>query len=347
MKKFYAILLIFVISPFLLLFSSCDKKNEYLVTDFYNTYLSISEESELLTKIAMPEKFQTTNTQIVSFVYSSELSTKMSTINSFSYIETLYNTMLDDAMGPVYLYGNMLINARNLSDNDAEYLFNQLFTLKRNYIEIATRLGDLERCQDISTASTSLEKLYSSYENAIKTAINLSSKISSIYYNQIMQNPNVNYITIHDNKINLEDVAVRTLNRLVYYKLVYVNIYLETQIIGCNIPHKIVSGTFNSYYQPYNDLKDKVYSTVTKQNIEDNRQQIIDLARTLYSIQLNFETEYQLYQYACDKIIYGRIDEKSNPTDIGYKQLIDSFISENGIAYQSYLTISEILDLCY
>lgn len=328
------------------MFTSCNTKN-YSMMEFYSKYLAISEESDFLTKSAMPEKFKTENKQIVSFVYSDNLSEKISTIPAFSYIDSLYNTMLNDAMGPTYLYGNMLYNAHSLSNKDKEYLYNQLTNLKHNYIQIATRLGDLERGQDTATANASLMKLYDSYEDAIQTAINISSKISSIFYNQIMNSPNVNYIDIAENNINLSEVAFRTLNRLTYYKLVYVDIFLETQILGCDVSTKIVSGTFNSSYKPYDELKNKVYSNVINPDIENNRSQIVDLARTLYNIQLVFEQEYNKYQTSCEKIVYGKVDNKSSATDIGHKQIIDSFIETNGIAYQSYLTVTQILDLCY
>jgi len=175
----------------------------------------------------------------------------------------------------------------------------------------------------------------------------MSSKISSIFYNKIMKSPNVNYTNIDDNKINLSDVALRTLNRLTYYKLVYVDIYLETKIIGCDVPSQIIAGTFNSTYEPYEVLKNKVFSNMIRPDIENNRAEIIEHARTLYNIQTVFEKEYSLYQKACNKIVYGRIDDKSSATDIGYKNIIDSFIGKNGIAYQSYLTVNEILTLCY
>ena len=149
------------------------------------------------------------------------------------------------------------------------------------------------------------------------------------------------------NNINLIEVAIRTLNRLTYYKLVYVDIFLQTNILGCDIPNKIVLDTFNSRYEPYSSLKDKIYSNTPKADIENNRKEIVDYARTLYNIQLVFEKEYNSYKNACNNIVYGKVDNNSSSIDIGYKLIIDSFISENGIAYQSYLTVSKILNLCY
>lgn len=347
MKKFYSLLLILFILPTIFIFSACDKEKEYSMIGFYDTYLDISNESELLTTTAMPEKFQTENTKIVTFVYSEDLSKKISTISSYSYIDSLYNTMLDDAMGPTYLYGNSLHLAKNLSNNDKKELYEILDNLKSDYKEIATRLGDLEHNQNSFTANASLTKLYTSYENAILTAIKLSSKISSIFYNKIMEIPNVNYIEMDTNKINLEEIAIRTLNRLVYYKLVYVDIYLETQIIGYNIPNKIITYTFNSTYEPYEAMKNKTYSNVIKSDIENYRLEIVDLARTLYQIQLDFENEYDTYHNSCEKITYGNIDEQSSTSELAHKQIIDKFIGENGITYQSYITVNQILSLCY
>lgn len=347
MKKLYSLLLILFILPTVFVFTACEDTKNYSMLEFYNTYLAISEESEYLTKTAMPEKFQTENTQIVDFVYSEDLSRKISTISAYSYIDSLYNTMLDDAMGPTYLYGNSLSQAKNLSNSDKEYLYTQLETLKSNYKEIAIRLGDLERTQNSQTASASLAKLYASYEDTILTAINLSSKISSIFYNKIMEVPNVNYIDMDENKINLEEVVIRTLNRLAYYKLAYVDIYFETKILGCDIPNKIINSIFNSVYEPYETMKNKVYSHTIKSDIETKRKQIVELARTLYNLQTVFEDEYSKYQSSCEKIVYGKVDSKSTALEIGHKQIIDAFAGAGGIAYQSYLTVKEILDLCY
>lgn len=347
MKKLYALLLVFFILPTIFIFAGCEDKESRSIKDFYSNYLAISEHDDLLTKQAMPERFSSSNEEVVGFVYSSDLNSKISTIPAYSHINSLYNTMLDDAMGPMYLYGNMLSQAK-ISKDDTKYLYSKLDTLKSNYIEIAGRLGDLERNQNTSSiASGSLSKLYASYENAILTAIDISSKISSIYYNKIMINPNINYTTYNNSDINLEEVAIRTLNRLTYYKLVYVDIFLQTKILGYDVPNQIINGTFNSSYEPYEVTKNKLYSNTVKQDIENNREQIVELAKTLYNIQLHFEKEYSIYAQATKNITYSMVNEDSSVNDLAYKQIIDTFSAQSGIAYQSYLTVNKILTLCY
>ena len=347
MKKVYSILLILFILPTIFIFCGCQDKETRDIKSFYSNYLAISEQHELLTKKATPARFLTSTEEVVGFKYSSDLNAKISTIPAYSYINSLYNTMLDDALGPMYLYGNMLAKTK-ISDKDNKYLYSKLDILKTNFVEIASRVGDLERNQNTSVvASASLSKLYTSYEQAIVTAIDISSKISSIYYNKIMINPNMNYTIMNEDEINLEEIAIKTLNRLTYYKMVYVDVFLQTQILGYDIPNQIINGTYNSGYEPYEVTKNKLYSNTVKQDIENNRKDIVELAKTLYNIQLHFETEYNNYITATKNITYSKVNKDSNSTELAYKQIIDTFSNTNGIAYYSYLTVNKILTLCY
>lgn len=344
-KLFSAILLICLILPIICL-TGCEDKEKRTILEFYSNYLNIEKSSVHLTTKLVDSRFHAQNElKQVTFTYSAGLENLISTNNAYSYIN-IYNNMLDDAMGPMFLYSSKL-SSDHISQGDKKDLYEKLDKLASSYTETANRFGDLERTLNDSTALQNLANVYSSYEKLLKSATNLSATISSLYYDSIMLDSNIDYSKVKSENLNLTSLAIKTFDKLVYYNSVYVDIYLETKIIGFDTPQKIISGTFNAEYAPYKNLNTSIYSSETKENIEISRNKLHELATTLYYLQNDFNTEYQKYKVATNAIDYCAINSESSIKEQGYKQFIDQFAGENGIAYASYETIKSILDLSF
>ena len=348
MKKLTLISLALIIAISTVLCCGCKKKEELKIIDFYPTYLEIANSSEQLTTSSIPTRFNSPNMKkCVSFVYSTELLEAMSN-SPYKEIDTIYNTLLDDIMGPVYLYAESLVEAK-ISKNEKHELFSKLENIKTGYIEVAQRFGDLERILKESNALddisiVALTNLYASYESLLDNATKLSKQVYSIYFNRVLANSNPDYLSQNINEIDLEDLATLALNKKIYFLSVYADIYLHLEIIGKNVPNQIIAKTFNAEYLPYKTLSNKSYKKSLLLNIEENRNVIVENAIALQLIQTDFDKFYTNYQKAISKIIYSQVNSSSSKIEQGYKQIVDSFTSNNGIVFNSLKVLINILD---
>jgi len=342
MRKFSILTLSLIVALSCFSFSACKKKEDKDITQLYTTYLNIANSS---TKLSTIETDVNPSVLKLDFVYSNELKSKISNPNTaYAYIDNFYNQMLDDAIAPTLLYSTMLTD-KNTTRTERVELYNKLEILKTNYLETSKRLSDLENSLNNSTVNQILVKLFSSYNPLIDSAVDLSSNISNIYFNKVVKNANPSFT----NNTNLESIALNTKNRLAYYKSMYVDIFLNTQITNYDVPQKIVDNptTLNLSYTPYTTLKNSYFKSEINSNLEDNREKLIELANNLHLIQIEIDKEYKIYRETLEKIDYSTIDNRSSNTELGYKQLIDQFSYEGGIAYKSFYCINEILKICY
>ena len=71
---------------------------------------------------------------------------------------------------------------------------------------------------------------------------------------------------------------------------------------------------------------------------------IVENAIALQLIQTDFDKFYTNYQKAISKIIYSQVNSSSSTIEQGYKQIVDSFTSNNGIVFNSLKVLINILD---
>lgn len=351
MKKTLVIVLLCLISFSTIFCVGCTTDEKRKIGNFYSEYLNIADSSQNLTTTIIPQRFNSsTNKKCISFIYSDTLLSAM-TSSPYKELDTLYNTLLDDIMGPTYLYSDTLTKTK-ISKKEKKQLFKKLDDVKAGYLNVSQRLGDLERVLTESGASenislTALSNLHISYEQLLNDATKLSKQIYSIYFNRIMENANPDYISKKDAEVDLQDLALIALNKKTYFLSVYADIYLHLEIIGRSAPDRIIAGNFDLIYQPYKNLSEKLYTKTFKSDIETSREKIIENARALQLIQNDFEKKYTEYQKSISKIIYCKVDLSSSATDNGHKNIVDKFTSPTGIVYSSCTVLTNILDLCF
>lgn len=345
MKKLITLVLSIILISSCCLFSSCKKEPDKDITKLYASYLAIADSASNLTSI------ETSNPQIlkIDFIYSDNLNSKISNNSTaYSYIESFYNQMLEDAILPTLQYSSML-SQENTTKSERLELFNKLEVVKSNYIETAKRLKDLENALSTSTTNEILIKLFNSYAPLIDSAVSLSMQISDIYFNKIAINSNPSYLNLNINNVNLEQIALNAKNKLLLYKTIYVDVFLNTKIHNYDIPQKIVENptTFAISYTPYTTLKNSNFNQEISANLEEKREELVQLANNLHLIENELWKEYKNYRTSLSKIEYAKINERSSLEELGYKQLVDQFCYEGGIAYKSFYCINKILTSCY
>lgn len=347
MKKHVCLILavfVFVVS---LTFVGCKNDEKRKAENLYNNYLDISISSPRLKEEKLNSKFiNSENVYFVKFNFSDELQQKINTSSPYNKITTFYDDLLENISAPIVMYGKNF-SSSNIDKQDTKTLYNQLDNLRSAYLDTATILGDLEATLNEPTlAENNLKQLFYSYETLIYKASILSNKVASLYFNKVMQNPNPNYLSMDDSKIDLNDIAFRTLNKLFYYNYIYTDIYVNVYIRGNTVPDKLINSSTLPSYTPYNTINNTNYSNTLK-DLESNREQIINLAKSMYLIQKDFDKMYQNYHTAIEKITYMLVDDNSSIKKLGYKNTIDEFISPGGISYASFDTLTTLLDLCF
>lgn len=351
MKKLLSIFIVIALICPVFLLTGCKKEEKRPLIEFYNNYLAIVEQHENLNKTAVPERFNTSSTIFkVGFKYSVELQQRMAdSSSSYAYLDNYYNLMLDDAMAPTYLFAPTMfnINTDKISESEKTYIYKKLDQLESCYIETASRVGDVEKTlTNTATSHENLKKLFTSYEKLIQTACELSIKISDIYFNKTLIN-NLNLKSGEEK--NLTNLATYAKTRFMYYKTLYLDIYVNTCLVNNDVPNKILNNTTNSpfdvVYYPYTSIKN-INFTTQKTNLSSTADSILSLSQTLYNIEQVLDDEFNKYDSAISKINYHYVNN-SNINENTQKLIVDKFINENGIVYESYNTITQLLDLCY
>lgn len=347
MKKYICLVLTALLVLTSFTFVSCKNKETRNIQRLYDNYLDISLSSTRLKEEKLNSRFNTNGSlYFVKFNFSDNLQAKISTSSPYDKITTFYDDLLENISAPIVMYGRNF-SSSNISKADIKMLYKQLDNLKSAYVDTATILGDLEATLNESAlAENNLKQLFYSYETLIHKASILSNKVASLYFNNVMQNPNPDYISADDSKIDLNDIAFRTLNLMFYYNYVYTDIYVNVYIRGNTVPEKLIESSTLPSYVPYNTINITRYSN-TKLDLETSRAKIISLAKSLYLIQKDFDKLYQNYHTAIEKITYQFVDDNSSNEAKGYKSIINEFISNEGIAYSSFVILTNILDMCF
>lgn len=348
MKKYICFVLTALLFLTSFTFVGCKSDEKRTAQKLYDNYLDISLLSPRLKEEKLNSRFSTSNSlYFVKFQFCDELQEKISTSSPYNKIATFYDDLLENISAPIVMYGKNF-SSSNVSKQDTKLLYAQLDNLKSAYLDTATILGDLEATLNEPTlAENNLKQLFYSYETLIHKASILSNKVASLYFNNVMQNPNPDYISADETKIDLNDIAFKTLNRLFYYNYIYTDIYVNVYIRGNTVPDKLINSATLPSYIPYNTINSTRYSNTQKSDLESNRTKLINLAKSMYLIQQDFDKYYQNYHTAIEKITYQLVDDNSSNVAKGYKSTIDEFISTGGVAYSSFATLTSILDLCF
>lgn len=347
MKKFI-ILLLLCIMPATLILTACKEDNTPNVTELYDTYLNISNSTEKLTRTKLDQKFHAnTSLYIVDFSYSLELQEEFNKNAIFQKIDTLYSTLLEDVSSPIVMYGQSF-TSNNLTKSQIKNIYSKLDELRSAYKDASDKLQNLESTLSSTQFMTgNLTRFLHSYETVLIKASNLSNTISSLYFNNILTDPNPNYVEMTYNEVNLRDVAVRALNRYPYYTSIFADIYINIYMKGNDIPERIVGEQEIPSFEPYTTLSASNFNSSIIDSLSESRERIVDLARSLYLAQNDFDTLYQRYKKAISNITYVLVTDTSSDETKGYKAIVDQFIGDYGITYNTCDTFIELLTICY
>lgn len=349
MRKFICIILICLLLPLTsLVFAGC-KDTSYDLKTFYTTYENIVNDTTYLTLVNANDTFSLdVNSKKIAINYDKASNLEsVSSSESYKYINSLYQQLLDDSLAPVYFFGQKVASSDRVSKDQTKQLFEQLKSLEYEYQELDYYIGILNSSLSATSNSTinlsHLKKLLLQYEKLLTVAGSLSASVSNIYFNTILSISDFDYSSKKASDLTSADLVKMSINtraKMYYFKSVYANIYHQMFIKNSTITNEIISSSKPQLpsYKPHSymagvkslnsrDYDSLVDSSLTMENIHSS-------AISLFNIQKTFESAYSEFNFATSKISYANLNEKSSSEEKAYGKIIERFAY--GIATDSY-----------
>lgn len=176
----------------------------------------------------------------------------ISTNAKYTFIDSLYTAVLDDALDFVYNYAYICMPI-NMSISKSEN--NKLYSIFDDFCDSAVALAsaydDLEQGLEMSCVggvpnadniicTSRLRNLYERYEQTISLACDLSNQLSAIYFSKVSNLDFVNKDFSLNATLNLCAHAMRS--KAVYFKMLYTNVFFKANIQNSGLASAIVAG---------------------------------------------------------------------------------------------------------
>lgn len=357
MKKFICVLFSLLLLPFsIICLSGCESDKD--MSKFYTTFTSIAEKHQHFQLVEIKDKYGALpNSTKIDINYSSspELKSKVSNSETkYYYLESYYHPLLDSSLAPLYFYGPKLSTV-SVKKSTIKSLYKQLEKVDDGFDDLSyyyeILISSLQTSANEDVNLVHLSNLFAHYENLIESSITLSSTISNIYFNHILDNSTLNYSKINIETITKTDVDFISLNvrqRLPYYEHLFADIYFHLYVKDNNLPDKIVetSNFIPEYYTPKTFVDTLNTSNInSSETLLESKQDLYKNAITLYNIQCELPERYSIFNQAKEKVSYSKVKQSSNPDEQNYSKLILQFA--NGIAYDSYEVLLQLTNLIF
>lgn len=360
MKKFICIILICLLLPITSIVLVGCKKDSYDLKTFYTYYENIVNNTPYLKLVSTNDPYDLeVDSQKIAINYTKATNLNFAkTSTPYTYIESLYQQLLDDSLAPMYFFGEKVASSNRVSKSQTKQLFKNLQALEVEYQELDYYIGVLDTSLSSTTNSTinlsHLKKVLLQYEKLLTAAGNLSSVVSNIYFNTVLSISDFDYSSKKPNEITIADlvkISVDTRAKMYYFKSVYANIYYQMTIKNSTISNDIISYNTASItpYQPHSyaalvkSLESKNYdSLINSPALVEN---VYNNCIALFNIQLAFDTAYNEFNVATSKISYANLNEKSSDEEKIYGKIIERFAY--GIAFDSYEVLKNLVEALY
>ena len=356
MKKILCILLVCLMFPFASYIISGCSTNNYDLHTFSSTYQSFVDNYNNLA-LDDAEKLNQSDPSSkrinINYVLAPELSRLVEQNSTpYYYLKYFYQQLLDDSLAPLYFYGDTISQSGKVSKKQTEKLFNSLNALQEDYNNIDYYLGILNNALKANSNSSisHLRKLFEKYEQAILSANKLSAVVCDVYFNTVVSSSNIDYSQKDYAELTDADITSITLNirsRIYYYKSIYAHTYNQVYVVGQNMADKL-AGKLSTppTYAPYEYIKNiKSLESKNPANLTNSKQAIYNYSVAQYNIQSNFNTAYNEFNTACSKLESVEANKNNQLHIDNYNAIVLRFA--NGIAYDSYEIIENLIDLLY
>lgn len=355
-KKILSLILVFMFVPAIFMFAGCKDKG-YKLTKLETDYNSIAESCTNVKIIDNKIVFDYDNYKIGSTKFLSE------TINNVEPYTNLkqYNVLLDNLMGFVYEYIDVCSNknieaskaVRNNLKTEIDELSETIFDIDV-YISQWAEVVEFNYNDDVTNSQclSRYKTLLMGYNDLFQKAINFSNSLSSLYYNNALNdaNPRIDNIAIEDFD---SSVIISKLHGRVKYEIsnlsqIFVEIYVDGNDLPTSLTTPIVVNEgeddeyviFNSlslnqtnfdYLTKVNNLN-RVFdvdfdaeTAIEIANGSDKKVQFYNLSVEAYNMQNILDNDNDVFVFACEKVQYSRVDNLSEIEQKQCKNIIDNY----------------------
>lgn len=350
--KILSLLLVLFLIPGAFILSACGKDKGYSLSNLKTDFEKVKE-FENVNFTDNKIKFKYDNYVDNEKKYLVEV---METTEPYVQLKN-YDILFDDIMG--FVYENIAVCSSNKIEADKAFR-NRLKTELKDFVEavddvdtyisqwaeiMRTQTGENGNYLNESCLSR-YKTLLEGYNDLLQTSISLTNSLSSLYYNNALNDANPDISKIKFENFDASVVVSKIQNRIKYQISNLSQSFVEMYIDGSDLPNRITNKN-NGFAKLDLDAYNYLYlvNSVNKSfdaktaaefaNNDVNKQDFYNLSIQAYTIQEILDNNYEMFIKACNNIVYAEVDEESTSSEKVYAEIIEN----NNYTIKEYNTI--------
>ncbi len=360
-RRFLSLILCLLLIPGAMLFTACGEDDGYrlsnLSTDFYN--IANSYENVNLTSDDRIEF------DYSIYVYENEqyFTNAVNSTIPYNNLNNFYNRLFDNSLSFVYEYIDRCstdeLDVERDKRNMLQYRLQEFNESLRNVSNNVTLVAEIMRFNINDsildrTCMNRLKNLFDSYADLYQTAYNLTRVLSDIYFNYALTDSNFDFSSVELDQFDATRVTNNLNSKIEMQISNLTQSYIELHVKGGDLSTRLttdnngfgsVDSSFNEYLSQVSQIDIDFNSTIGESiNFSANKQAFHEASIKLYNLQTLLNNEYEMYNQACNDIIYIRIRNDFNATT--YELICADIIDNHYYLIEQYNdTLVELLDI--
>lgn len=360
-KSILCLILCLLLIPGALIFSACRDNGGYQLSNLSSDFKKIANQYENL-NLTSDAKLEF-DYSIYTYQGEQYFTNAINSTKPYNYIANFYNKLFDNSLSFVYEYIDICStneldvkkDKRELIEYNLQEFNSSVKTVSTN-ISLVAEIMRFNINDDIldSTCMNRLKNLFDSYDNLFQSAYNLTRTLSDIYFNYALTNSNYDY-----SSVNLEqfDATSLTNNLKSKIKMQISNLtqsYIERYVKGGELSSSFTNidtnfgstdSNFDEYLLNVSTIDREFNSSIGESiNFSASKQNFYEAAIKLYNLQTILNNEYEIYNQACNDIIYIKTVNDANAST--YEKICARIIENHNYIIDEYTeVIKEMLSI--
>ena len=350
-KSFLCLLLCLLLIPGALVFSACGESDGYQLANLSSDFREIGTRYE---------NVNLTSDNRIEFDYSiytyqgeQYFADAVNSTVPYNNLNNFYNRLFDYSLSFVYEYIDRCStneldvdkNKRNLIEYNLQEFDNALRNVSTN-VSLVAEIVRFNINDDIldSTCMNRLKNLFDSYDDLFQTSYNLTRSIADVYFNYALTNSNMDFSTVSLTEFDATRVTNNLDSKIQMQISNLTQSYIEQYVKGGELSTKLttnnsgfgtVGSDFNDYLTKVTQIDRDFNSSIGESiNFSTSKQAFYEAAIELYNLQTIINNEYEIYNQACNEIVYIKIANDENATT--YEKICADIIENHNYIVEQY-----------
>lgn len=241
----------------------------------------------------------------------------------YSYIQTYYNTMLNNSMAFVYSFIDVCSSSiievpKDLKNEVKQDLDQFVLSLKKTSGNVEAVADKIRKGNDIMSTDSlnSLKNLFDSYEELYQSAFNFSSTLANVYYGYAYTNSNPDYSNTKLEDYDASKTILLLKSRIKHHIANYTQSYIEINLKGSNLSRRFTTvgniaelpNNFSQYKSKINAINYEVDdSKGSSINDSGEKENFMNSAIALYNCISILDNNYPIYHKASNDVVYNKV----------------------------------------